>query len=682
MDENVCLLGDAEREITDADKERAVVPTEDEEPADEHSAASKDASEPIEIEDNDVEEMPVDSTEKDTEEPDQEIEQTEDHTDSAPLKENEIREISDEATVQTCLNCENLTKCFYRLLEESDTKYLCSFNCVTEHREDNPDKYTLIQKKVFINLVPESVQTCDKCKTSKSCRYRLRSSKDQQEPEKTVVAEPQTAAVEAEETAGVEKTPEPVEKAPSTEESSEKPMEETLSDEKPAEETTEKPTTEEKEAEPSEKPIEEEQPTVEAAAVPEKPADAEPKPVETETSSALSEWTYLCNDECLNGFIDNNVEKYVVKKKKFLIDEIPVEETQFECVECSETKSPRYKFLRHDEDNSTHYICTEVCLNLILKEQPETFRVRRRSTRMREQPKRVQPEESEVPKIVARTDAEVDAARVERDASFIRRCGQCFDVVKFNAKSIQWETLDFCDEKCLGQYQNLIGAACTTCNNPVTMASLGKYCVRFGFDVKQFCCSGCLDVYKKALKQCTLCQRDLTGEENVVLAKVGEKGQFKDFCNQICLRRFEEIINPNKKKSNCLCSVCNNQKPARVEVCLEGGVHKFCSNPCFSAFKFVNNVFPDQCEMCLKFFERKSNDAHTIYNEDASKMFCSKICMNIFICKTREIWQCNWCKVSKYNYDMIVRNYGKTKMCSLNCLTLFEVSVNALSRKR
>lgn len=56
--------------------------------------------------------------------------------------------------------------------------------------------------------------------------------------------------------------------------------------------------------------------------------------------------------------------------------------------------------------------------------------------------------------------------------------------------------------------------------------------------------------------------------------------------------------------------------------------------------------------------------------------------MNLYICKTREIWQCNWCKVSKYNYDMIQMNFGKIQMCSLNCLSLHEVSLNALTPKR
>lgn len=90
--------------------------------------------------------------------------------------------------------------------------------------------------------------------------------------------------------------------------------------------------------------------------------------------------------------------------------------------------------------------------------------------------------------------------------------------------------------------------------------------------------------------------------------------------------------------------------------------------------------------MCTKFFERKSNDAHTIYQEKQKlcSMFCSKVCMNIFIITKRQIVPCQWCKVKKYNFDMIEKYSGgnKVMLCSLNCLTLCEVSMNAISMKK
>lgn len=548
------MFGDAERELTDADKERVVEPQEISEEEEVESVQGEKETSEQETPAEETMEIDAEPTEvEDEAEPEEEIvehepepeEEIADH--SVPLKENEIREVVGEPTEETCLNCENVGACQYRLLEDTgEIKYLCSFNCVKEHREDNPDKYTLTQKKVYIYEIPVADHTCSKCSETKSCKYHYRV---------TVVST-----------------------------------------------VTKEPT--------------------EPAAPIEEGAEPEPQQPVIETVQSTED-KYLCDDNCLQEFIGGNTEKYIVKE------------------------------------------------------------VQRRSTRVREAKKRPPAhEEPEIPKIVARSDAEVEAARIDREESFIRRCTQCFHVINFTSKTIQWETLDFCNEKCLGQYQNLIGACCVTCNETVNMASIGKLCVRFGFDLKQFCSTKCLDEYKKTIKQCSLCQRNLIDEENVVIAQVGEKRIYRDFCNQQCLKMYENILNPKKKQSPHMCSVCNNKKVAKIEVILDDTVHRFCSNPCYSAFKFVNNVSPDQCDMCTKYFERKSNESFTIYQVTESKIFCTQICMNMFICKSREIWQCNWCKVSKYNYDMIQMNFGKIRMCSLNCLSLHEVSLNALTPKR
>jgi hypothetical protein len=537
-----------------------VQPTESVE-EEEGELAASEATETPEPEATTDEVMEVDAEEQEKE-PEAEIEEEQEPEpepeeevvdQSVPLKENEIREEPSES-VETCLNCENIVMSQYRLLEESgEIKYLCSFSCVTEHREDNPEKYTLTQKKVYIYEIPAAEFLCSKCNETKSCKYHYRITVTS-----TITKDPPPPA-------------EPVESG------------------------------------------------VEGEEAPAPPLPQEPI-IETVQST---ENKYLCEDSCLKEFINGNTEKYVVKE------------------------------------------------------------VQRRSTRTREKTKRYVPqEEQEIPKIVARSEAETEAARVDREESFIRRCTQCFHEVNYTSMSVQWETLDFCNEKCLGLYQNLIGAACVQCNEAVTLASIGKLCVRFGFDIKQFCSPKCLDEFKRSIKQCALCQRNLIDEENVVLAQVGEKKAYKDFCDQQCLRKYENILSPKKKFSPYMCSVCNYKKPAKIEVAIDENIHRFCSSPCFSAFKFVNNIVADQCDMCTKYFERKSAEAFTIYQITESKIFCTRICMNLFVCKTREIWQCNWCKVSKYNYDMIQMNFGKIQMCSLNCLSLHEVSLNALTPKR
>ena len=81
---------------------------------------------------------------------------------------------------------------------------------------------------------------------------------------------------------------------------------------------------------------------------------------------------------------------------------------------------------------------------------------------------------------------------------------------------------------------------CASCKKEVQSSSLGKYCVRFGCDIKQFCSNVCLEDYKKGLKVCSYCQKDISGGEGF-LAPIGDKGQFKDFCEQKCLQKYEHM---------------------------------------------------------------------------------------------------------------------------------------------
>lgn len=88
-----------------------------------------------------------------------------------------------------------------------------------------------------------------------------------------------------------------------------------------------------------------------------------------------------------------------------------------------------------------------------------------------------------------------------------------------------------------GKYQQELGSYCANCKGNVQPASLGKYCVRFGYEVKQFCCSSCLEEFKKGLKVCSFCQKDMSAGAEGFLAPVGEKGTFK-----VCAKgRFDNV---------------------------------------------------------------------------------------------------------------------------------------------
>ncbi|CAG4960276.1 unnamed protein product [Colias eurytheme] len=407
--------------------------------------------------------------------------------------------------------------------------------------------------------------------------------------------------------------------------------------------------------------------------------------------------TYYCSLRCLHSMMADEVEKYTFKRRRITVDnETP---STSECYCCKETKKCNYHAKKYGEDI---YICDQPCLkSLNLQENGRYLVSKKRSPRhKRSNPISVKTQLlrlqvisnatdkylDEAYKIQAKTPAMVAAAREERERSFLRICSQCSLIINKDDKMLTWETMDFCNEVCLGRYQNKIGSKCANCKNAVLHTSLGKYCVRFGYDIRQFCNSGCLEEFKKGLKICCYCQKDISGGHEGFLAPVGDKGQFKDFCTQSCMEKFDQMSkNPVPQNVWAKCAVCSIEKSTSIEVEVSEDVcQRLCSDPCFAAFKFVNNIFPDQCRWCKKYFERKSNNSFTIYDGSSPHPFCSKSCMNIYISNSRHIVPCNWCKVKKYNFDMIqkMQPNGAVMMCSLNCFNLYQVSINAVSSRR
>lgn len=271
--------------------------------------------------------------------------------------------------------------------------------------------------------------------------------------------------------------------------------------------------------------------------------------------------------------------------------------------------------------------------------------------------------------------------------SFIRKCAACKKVADDIENNLTWEIMDFCNEICLSKYQKEIGSHCSSCQGEVKSNSLGKYCVRFGNDIRQFCTSICLEKYKKGLKVCSYCQQDMSGGPAGFLAPVGDKGQFKDFCSQLCMEKYDIMTNdrPPKVTAGTICSVCKAENPITIEFELNECPNYFCSEPCFVAFSFVNNISPGKCAMCRRHFPKSVLEKHTMYYDNVQHSFCSNSCENIYIIAHRKIVPCSWCKVKKYNFDMI-RRYSKTgpmiNMCSVNCLSLYRVSINAVSSRK
>lgn len=62
---------------------------------------------------------------------------------------------------------------------------------------------------------------------------------------------------------------------------------------------------------------------------------------------------------------------------------------------------------------------------------------------------------------------------------------------------------------------NEVAGKCHTCQERVRILFIGKYCVRFGSDIHQFCSNTCLECYKTKIKVCCYCQKNLDKVEKV-----------------------------------------------------------------------------------------------------------------------------------------------------------------------
>lgn len=310
--------------------------------------------------------------------------------------------------------------------------------------------------------------------------------------------------------------------------------------------------------------------------------------------------TNYCSLKCLHSMMADEKDKYIYKRRK-----IPVMETdpvRGTCERCNVTKNCSFKFSRYGE---THYLCTMPCLKALNDSEDNrySFKAKKATKLTTVAPPMLKLKVisnatdkylDEAYKIQAKTPAMIQAAKEDRERTFMRQCMQCSLVLSLDDKNLTWETMEFCNEVCLGRYQNKIGSKCTNCSGSVNHTSLGKYCVRFGYDIRQFCNSSCLEEFKKGLKICCYCQKDLSAGHQGFLAPVGDKGQFKDFCSQNCMERFDQMSkNPVPQPVWAKCAVCSIDKPTTIEIQVDENVtQRLCSEPCLAAYKFVNSVFP------------------------------------------------------------------------------------------
>lgn len=263
---------------------------------------------------------------------------------------------------------------------------------------------------------------------------------------------------------------------------------------------------------------------------------------------------------------------------------------------------------------------------------------------------------------------------------------------------LNWQGMDFCGEDCLGNFQGCLNSSCSNCSTAIQQALKGKFVVKFGNQIRQFCSQNCNNEFMKKQKVCACCQKDISKNPDAFVAAAGTDGLFKDFCSQTCLQIYEEKnnrdveitgIDPGKKgvpapKGTHTCSVCSKVSTMKHVIMLEGKQNYLCGDPCFSAFQYANKLTMNTCDNCGVYCYNEGMSPQYIQFEGQQKRFCSFMCVNTFKTLNKKIVSCSWCNCKKSNFDMIERVDANNKyqlFCSLNCLSLYRVNLQATSNQ-
>lgn len=357
------------------------------------------------------------------------------------------------------------------------------------------------------------------------------------------------------------------------------------------------------------------------------------------------------------------------------------------CAVCSVVKGLRYQVLYQGK---TQFLCSDVCFKAFRSKQklaPKKPAERDRcAVCQKEHADGVGYYSSFGPCIPLCSPNCLDKhQKLLRPKRICVQCHQCVEATEQKPTFLVWETMEFCAEECLRKYQSANGSHCSHCHSSVNQLSLGKYCVRFGADIRQFCSGKCLEEFKRGLKVCCLCQKDLTKQVEGFLAPVGDKGHFKDFCSQECLERYERMnaFNAGNLVAH-KCSACNAESTTKYQVDFNDASHRLCSDTCVSKFRYAKKIKMVVCENCHKLYDNAADKCSSLYYDNVCLQFCTKACVNLFVLSHRKIVPCAWCKVKKYNFDMIERVESAATshlFCSLNCVNLFRVNQNASSAR-
>ncbi|XP_022182144.1 zinc finger MYM-type protein 3 [Myzus persicae] len=233
--------------------------------------------------------------------------------------------------------------------------------------------------------------------------------------------------------------------------------------------------------------------------------------------------------------------------------------------------------------------------------------------------------------------------------NFEKKCQHCQSSILENEdKSYYWQTKHFCSVDCLSHYQNTVfDSNCVNCQNLITSdIDLGKYSRYISGKLLQFCGVYCSGVYENRLSLCNFCQKDLVGCD------------FEDFCSSFCQTKDYESRKKHTEPDSSIVDYGSNEKTQVIDIC----------NVCF-----------------CKLNSSPTNEFQILSNTNSLFKFCSNECLNKFIVSKKRTVSCSFCKVKKFNIDMIstknVSSNSPTYICSLNCIYQQQESPASKSKK-
>ncbi|XP_006820523.1 uncharacterized protein LOC102802634 [Saccoglossus kowalevskii] len=216
---------------------------------------------------------------------------------------------------------------------------------------------------------------------------------------------------------------------------------------------------------------------------------------------------------------------------------------------------------------------------------------------------------------------------------------------------------------------------CGYCKGVIATVNADKFTRTLSDKELQFCSQGCLDEMRQRIKVCGHCSKDIVSNDSV-LAQVGTKGEFKEFCNQDCVSQFE--AKRKKSKEIMKCSVCEKPGQVKHEVNFQDEVHKLCSDACFAAFRYAHNLSMSCCDQCGVNCYNDKFTPQFMQFEGKPKRFCTVKCMDRFKQFHKKLVNCHWCKMKKNNFEMVERVDSHNELqlfCSLRCLQSFRDKV-------